>query len=51
MPLGAGVIVIAVLTCIEFLASLIVQDWINVILQGVLMIVFLVTICRRHQES
>ena len=51
IPLEQGVITIGVVAFLEGVVSLYFNDWINLFLQGVLIIVFLVVLCKRHNED
>lgn len=51
VSLGPGSIAIAVLVAIETLVSFFLQDWINFSLQCLLLVIFLVTLCKQFDQD
>jgi hypothetical protein len=51
VPLPHGTVAIGVMVLVELIASLLMQDWISMFLQGILLVFFLVALCKRHSEN
>ena len=51
IPIPTGTAIIAIFAVLELIACLIVSEWINVVLQSALLIIFIIVYCNRDRTS